>query len=373
MPYYRIKLKPNGPFFIGQNSHARKSTAIVHSDVLHSALICVSAITDPYWLNERVTNLKLSSIYPYYQEKGDKNNCRTIFLYPKPFVPSTTDDTDNESIKESSPQKNEEQMDKKRWKKTKYVSEGLFKELLINKEITQSDQVKHLDGLDQSKASVLCLEDEIKVLAKRPSKVVKENYKISTVIDRVDNQATPFPQNFYEINTDEGVGLWFLVELQENELDKFKKLLSTLGELGLGGERTSGFGHFSVQSIEPFTSEYITEENGILKVNQQDQPYNTAVTLSLYHPTKEEFEEGILTGSASYECTVRGGWIHSTAGYNSPKQSIRMCIEGSIFPAIKGMPHGDVIDISYNQNPHPIYRSGLAFNIYFYHESKKEN
>ena len=372
MPYYRIKLKPKGPFFIGQNSHARKSTAIVHSDVLHSALICVSAITDTYWLCERATNLKLSSIYPYYKEKGNKNSGRTVFLYPKPFVPSTTDDTNNESINEPYQQKNEEKLDKKRWKKTKYVSEGLFKELLINNEITQSAQIKHLDGADESKASVLCLKEEVDKL-KLPNKIVIENYKISTVIDRINNQTTPYPQNFYEINTDEGVGLWFLVELQEDELDKFKKLLSTLGELGLGGERTSGFGHFSVQSIELFTSEHIIVENGLLKVKGQEQPYNAAVTLSLYHPTKEEFERGILTGIASYECTVRGGWIHSIAGYDSPKQSIRMCIEGSVFPAINGMPYGDVTDISYDQNPHPIYRSGLAFNIYFYHASKEEN
>ncbi|MCX7858373.1 MAG: hypothetical protein N2513_10435, partial [Deltaproteobacteria bacterium] len=74
MPYYRVKLKPEGPFFKGINSHARKSTAIVHSDVLHSAFICISDTVDPYWLNEeQAKNLLLSSIYPYYEIPNDKN------------------------------------------------------------------------------------------------------------------------------------------------------------------------------------------------------------------------------------------------------------------------------------------------------------
>ncbi|MGC8846129.1 MAG: hypothetical protein ACP5QY_09800 [Candidatus Hydrogenedens sp.] len=119
--------------------------------------------------------------------------------------------------------------------------------------------------------------------------------------------------------------------------------------------------------MEPFESKYIIEENDTLKISGQESPPKATAILSLYHPTLEEFENGILTNIASYECTMRGGWIHGIAGYDEPKQSVRMCIEGSKFPVIKEMPKGDVIAISYDSSPHPIWRSGLAFNIYFKH------
>lgn len=375
MPYYRVKLKPNSPFFKGINSHARKSTAIVHSDVLHSAFLCVSSTIDPYWLREdRAKSLLFSSIYPYYNllkkssplqkplEETDSND--SIYLYPKPFVPST-DDSQDEKKGEEKKLDTADKSDRKKWKKVKYVSEGLFVKLLVCKDAGKEDY-PYLDG---DKGTTLCLDTELNEIKKEgglpTQKIVKENYKISTVIDRVTNQATPYPQNYYEINTEEGVGLWFLVKLEETELDSFKKVLSALGKLGIGGERTSGFGHFNVKELEKFESQYITEENGILKLKAQENLPNAATILSLYHPTLEEFKKGILTNIASYECTMRGGWIHDIAGYDEPKQSVRMCIEGSVFPVIEEMPKGDVIDINSNSLPHPIWRSGLALNIYF--------
>ncbi|HOL20852.1 MAG TPA: type III-A CRISPR-associated RAMP protein Csm4 [Candidatus Hydrogenedens sp.] len=359
MPYYRVKLKPNSPFFKGINSHARKSTAIVHSDVLHSAFLCVSSTIDPYWLREdRAKNLLLSSIYPYYN---------SIYLYPKPFVPST-DDSQDEKKEEEKKLDTADKSDRKKWKKVKYVSEGLFAKLLVYKDAGKEDY-PYLDG---NKGTTLCLDTELNEIKKEgglpTQKIVKENYKISTVIDRVTNQATPYPQNYYEINTEEGVGLWFLVKLEETELESFEKVLSALGKLGIGGERTSGFGQFSIVKIIPLQSNNLKQlvDKDILVVSgHENLDLNTITTLSLYHPTKEEFNDGILNGIASYECTVRGGWIHDLAGGDNPKMSIRMCIEGSIFPAKDGKPKGDVLDISYNEEPHPIWRSGLALNIYF--------
>ncbi len=386
MPYYRVRLKPKGPFFKGINSHARKSTAIVHSDVLHSAFLCVSATIDPYWLKEdRAISLLLSSIYPYY---------KNIYLYPKPFAPATDDNPDENEMDEGNESYTEGKLDRKRWKKTKYVSEGLFVKLLGDKKAGK-EKYPYLDG---DKGTTFCLDTELEEIKKTkeglPSKkIVRENYKISTVIDRGNNQATPYPQNFYEVSSEEGVGLWFLVKLEEGEIDSFQTVLSILGELGIGGERSSGFGHFSVENIIPLESGYIRylNDKDILVINgHENLDLNAVTTLSLYHPTKEEFEELFVIKSyshgnsenisenrgmnfASYECAVRGGWIHSVAGGSEPKMSVRMCIEGSIFPAKGRMPQGDVIDISYNNGTsHAIWRSGLAFNIYFHHQQNEE-
>ncbi len=375
MPYYRVKLKPKGPFFKGINSHARKSTAIVHSDVLHSAFLCVAHTLDPYWLEEdRAKTLLVSSIYPYYEASHNDKNAKQndkerniLYLYPKPFSPYTDDKEKHESTADT-----EKEHDRKKWKKVKYVSERLFVKLLTDKNAEKEEYMY----LDEEKGITLFLKEE-KVDKKPSKKIVTENYKISTVIDRGTNQATPYPQNFYEINTEEGVGLWFLVKLEESEVDSFKKVLSALGSLGIGGERSSGFGHFSVKNIIPFESDNIkySKDKDILVVNGHETlKHNAVSTLSLYHPTKEEFEVGILKGIASYECTMRGGWIHGLAGDSFPKMSVRMCIEGSIFPVKEGIiPKGNVIDISYNEKPHKIWRSGLAFNIYFHYLQNEEN
>ncbi|MGC8737048.1 MAG: RAMP superfamily CRISPR-associated protein [Candidatus Hydrogenedens sp.] len=90
-------------------------------------------------------------------------------------------------------------------------------------------------------------------------KTVKENYKISTVIDRVTNQTTAYPQNFYEINSEEDVGLWFFVKLEEEKKESFVNFLSALGKLGIGGERSLGFGHFTIKKLN------LSNQNILLK------------------------------------------------------------------------------------------------------------
>lgn len=380
MPYYRVRLKPKGPFFKGINSHARKSSAIVHSDVLHSAFFCVSTTMDIYLQDnkERTKSLLVSSIYPYYEVPHDDKNTKEnnkekkiLYLYPKPFSPFT-DDNKNERKYELD---EEQKQDRKEWKKVKYVSEGLFVKLLTDKNAGKG-KYEYLDDFGGDKGTTFCLKKELP--EKKPSKkIVKENYKISTVIDRVTNKATPYPQNFYEINMEEGVGLWFFVKLEETEVEAFLKVLSALGELGIGGERSSGFGHFAITEMSPFESENIKlNEDKLVVSGHENLDLNAVTTLSLYHPPEEEFDAGILKGIASYECAVRGGWIHDIAGGSEPKQSVRMCIEGSIFPSKNGMPKGDVIDIvdiSSNENSHEIWRSGLAFNIYFHYPHNEEN
>ena len=368
MPYYRVKLKPQGPFFKGINSHARKSNAIVHSDVLHTAFIYVSATVDPTWLN-KIDKLKLSSIYPYYQN---------IYFYPRPFPPTIKQNKNTQNL--SIPKETEEDsktIDQKIWKKIHYISEGVFAEILTNPEFF-GNMEKYIQKTDTN----YFLHKNEELPKKLPTTLVKENYTISIVIDRQTNHATPFPRNFYEINTSENVGLWFFAELDENDKDSFKNVLEALGSLGLGGERSAGYGHFTVTEIEPFQSNnFISLTNDSQRLcltAHKTYPLNSAITLSLYYPTIEEVKNGILNGIASYECTVRGGWIR-IAGDTIPKKLARMCIEGSIFPAKEHeienegqkmkyyQPKGDVINLTPDnyQNNLTIYRSGLAFNIYF--------
>ncbi|MCX8064713.1 MAG: hypothetical protein N3G21_06015 [Candidatus Hydrogenedentes bacterium] len=399
MPYYRVHIYPTSPIHRGIASSAGKSSAIIHSDTLHAALLCVSTLIDKneYWLKQRALNLKISSAYPFFKDREDK----IIYLYPRPFPiykPVS-------NSKEKDPTE-----DKKKWKRVKYLSESALSEYLKRPDKFTSLPLSSLEFTDEpsidpkenfGKFPTCCLKDEVEILANRPRVIVKDELLTSIVTDRGGNYettskdksrygTTPFQRSYIRVNTDEGAGLWFIVELSDEELPEFNKLLRILGILGIGGERTIGYGHFEFNGdtdIQPFSSQHITIENisdySLLcfkDLYNPEQKPNSILSLSLYHPTKEEFHSQLFGGYASYECAIRSGWICEIAGTTKPRMSVRMCLEGSSFPIhIDGnpnnylIPRGDVVDTREYEHhtPHPVWRSGLLLGISFYNQHIK--
>lgn len=403
MPYYRVHIRPVSPIYRGLTSHARKSSAIIHSDTLHSALLCVSTIIDRegYWLTHRAQNLRVSSVYPFFRDiKG-----KVIYLYPRPFPVYVQDD----DKKCTSNTDNDPTQDRKKWKRVKYFSEGFLVEYLKSPENISSLNSSPLEYIDSDtpgkvhkelgETPTCCLRKEVEALVNQPRIISMEDLRTCTINDRGGNyeiknnknykkpSTTPFQRSMIRINTEEGVGLWFLVELSEDELPRFRELLRLLGILGIGGVRTVGYGHFELdegKDIEPFSSTLITPVNianhSLLCLKEQHSSGlmpNSFLTLSLYHPTKKEFTPEIFDHHASYECAVRSGWLCGLAGSTMHKKAVRMCLEGSSFPIhINGnpdsnlIPFGDVVDIRdpEENTAHPVWRSGLAIGIAFHNK-----
>src|SRR5690606_29615090 len=120
-------------------------------------------------------------------------------------------------------------------------------------------------------------------------------------IDRASNSSTIFQVGRTVFNED--CGLWFLADVSQQH-DWLEYLLDFLGDQGIGGERSSGYGGFTV---EPFDAPALSAPL------QGDR----VMTLSRYNPTDREIEAKVLGERASYELVDVGGWL---AAPGSPAQ-----------------------------------------------------
>jgi len=152
-----------------------------------------------------------------------------------------------------------------------------------------------------------------------------------------------------------GCGLYFLVKFNDPSYeDKVKRSFSHLGELGLGGERSQGFGKFDLTWDEcdgKWDELFRQEGDGFL-------------CISLFHPDKEELNEELVEG-ASYALLERRGWFHSPFSKKQYKRkSVSMFAEGSVFGK---KIRGHLVDVTpeawKKENLHPIYRYGFALTV----------
>ena len=198
------------------------------------------------------------------------------------------------------------------------------------------------------------------------SKTFKKEKYPKVAIDRV-TAATNFyhtglTQFQYEQNS-KGVnkqsGLYFLLHFTEvnSELeDSFRAALNLLGEEGLGGERSSGAGRFTVDYWgnlpEPWKN---------IKLNNKES-YHCLLSL-FWNPSIPDK----LLKNSSYEIIERGGWIGSHLGRQLRRKKIHMFTEGSVFASET---EGSLADVTPSQlitngkyQFHPIYRSGISLSI----------
>lgn len=157
-------------------------------------------------------------------------------------------------------------------------------------------------------------------------------------------------------------GLYFLARWARSDhplRPSVEDALRSLGETGLGGERSSGYGQFELvirDDVDPLP-------------DAAGQPYFT--TLSVYCPTTDEVTAGVLGPGASYGLLVRRGWIASPQAGSLRRRSVRMLAEGSIMRSVPGRQvYGHLADTTpaefdpaSGRDGHKVYRCGLAFPV----------
>jgi CRISPR/Cas system CSM-associated protein Csm4 (group 5 of RAMP superfamily) len=129
--------------------------------------------------------------------------------------------------------------------------------------------------------------------------------------------------------------------------------LAELGQLGLGGLRSTGHGQFTVQPGEEVAFPERATSRGL-------------VTLSLYAPGRSELAAGVLGPLARYDLVVRGGWIASPDGASYRRRELRMVSEGSVVMQPPGTTVlGQLVDVTPEvmRTVHPVYRYGYAFTV----------
>ena len=131
-------------------------------------------------------------------------------------------------------------------------------------------------------------------------------------------------------------------------------LFAELGDAGLGGERSVGFGACQIN----FTG----------TLDLPDHTGGQWVTLSRYLPREDEMS-ALMDKGASYRLERIGGWLDSTSRRGQRRKATHIIAEGSVLgPLERGVP-GQIVDArpAYESDPdplgHAVYRSGLALAI----------
>jgi CRISPR-associated protein Csm4 len=227
--------------------------------------------------------------------------------------------------------------DVKEWRRVKYIAEPLFRKALIGKRLQPEDV-----SAEQIYPMAFHEDGQIKEVT------FQQHEQRPRIMTDQMNGGVGESSFFYCTDQFFGkkAGLFFLARFDSDAArEKFEASLRLLGDCGIGADRSVGRGSFVVfsESIEFFTPK---------------TPY-TWLILSLYHPTRDEVQQGVLT-RGRYTLAKRsgsGGGIHVS---RFRRADCWMLEEGSIIPFEA---RGDAPCVLERSDfiPHNIYRNGRAF------------
>ena len=200
----------------------------------------------------------------------------------------------------------------------------------------------------------------------------KEAFKIAQepkiAVDRVTRATNFYHTGFVQFQWEQNgndikslSGLYFLLNFSQKDETLENQLyaaLQLLGEEGIGGERSSGAGHFEVEWLP-------LPEFWQKVVHFKASHYSL---MSLFWDDDFSALKHLITEDkdACYETIERGGWI---SGQQLRRQMLRMFVEGSVFSS---PPLGKIADVTPHQlidkqtkkpKNHPIYRSGISLSL----------
>ncbi|MDR1584361.1 MAG: type III-A CRISPR-associated RAMP protein Csm4 [Prevotellaceae bacterium] len=330
---YLIKLRCRAgtQFHLGEStpfedSVLHKSSEIIHSDTLFSALVCIAAkigVTNP----EKVLGEgRISSCF-YMMEKDNTN----IFFLPRPTTPLFGE------------------MPFKLIKKIKYVSLGVF-----NSEIPVYSwfNVKHFNKVHEDLIvgnNWIATKKEFEAMNIKSDDAKKlQLYQLQT-LPQVRVHTNENKNNLYQVERLQiydnsqvdgalTIGFYFLFEGELS--NNLKMVIHLLQDEGLGGQRSIGFGLFS--EIKIVSNIKIFDLNG-----------NKHMNISLFSPNDNDFNE---LRNCYYQTILRGGRNLATKYY---LKQLLMIKEGAI---ISGTMQGHVADISV-QKDNPNLRYGKSFPL----------
>jgi CRISPR-associated protein Csm4 len=321
------KLEPRSPFHFGVRGVGIEATEeVFHSDSLFSAL-CFGV---RMWRGEGVLRELLAAFQksPPFLVSSLLPYAREVLLFPKPCLYIQVSEGERPRLKD-----------------VRFVSQevllALLKGMPLEGELAEGNLLQEgavwvtrgererLEGLD----------------------FIWQTGRLPRVtVDRASSSSQIF--HLGRVRYAEGCGLYFLLRLEDAFYSGLvDDALSYLEEAGLGGERSLGSGSFKVKR-SPFTPPWPKEGDGF-------------ITLSLYHPTLEELQAGILKQPAAYELVLRRGWVGSPERGGHRRKSVYFLGEGSLLRTLGRDFYGDLADVTPEIEPekHPVFRYGFAFPI----------
>lgn len=248
----------------------------------------------------------------------------------------------------------------KRMKKIRWISEGLLEKAAGGESLDaylfpEDEDEEPQSGVALQGGAFWLLEEEIarlpktmqaergKRFAMRRKRVAEAQTAPRVTVDRISSASNLFQSE--RVTFSEDCGLWFGAMGQTENLPE---ILAALGDSGIGGERTAGYGAFKITAMEK---------------KEFAEPQTRAYLLSRYHPAA--YEIGLLKNEESaYRLESISGWLRTPQNVAAQRRkSVWMVAEGSL---IAGTPQGDAAEVSPDYEnkaekfPHKVYRPGFA-------------
>jgi CRISPR type III-A-associated RAMP protein Csm4 len=317
-PALLIRLRPISPFRFGPASGARDQTdLILHSDSLFSAVsIAMRRLGRlPEWLKATagsgMPEIRLSSLFPSLGNRLFASPPRT--LWPPPAT-------------------------KLRAKSVRFLPLEAIRILVNGGNLTE-------DRWTADASSQCLLPVEKNQAAQAPFRV---SLRRAAAVDRqVHGRIELHTTACLEFA--DHAGLWCLALFRDEQArsewaDPVVSAFRLLGDSGIGGERSAGWGRFTVTAEPPAFPDLSPGANG------GPQAW---WTLSLFSPSDGD---GVDWERGSYGLIERNGRVD---GSGNLKLASRMVEEGSVLVA-SSMPAGAARDVAPEGSHHPVYRAGFA-------------
>lgn len=326
-----IKLKPRAPFHLGERGVGIEETSeIVHSDTLFGALCwCWTLLTGqepeeflrPF--HEGRPPFVFSSAFPFWEE---------MLFVPRPPVSLAVegDEEFKRDVQKASflSCRAIEEMSRRT------LSQRELKLLAHKRLLALASEAEQLDDVDKDPWTVMQVP--------------------RVAIDRVRSASEIFHAG--RLVFSESSGLYLLVRILDPNAVATKKLQSLfrlMGDEGLGGERSCGYGFFEPEFPK----------------NTLDLPQTPAkLLLSLYNPKDAEELERFDLSRSAYRLMRRRSWVFSVHAKNLQPQAVNFFAEGSILQLRQPESSdvcGRLVEVLHagEDVPHSVYRNGLGFFI----------
>jgi len=318
-PGILVKFRPAGPWRFGPDDGARDHASVVgHSDLVYSAVChAITHVGDlPAWLaataQAESSAVRFSSLFPY---QG-----RVLFAPPPAnlWPPSSQ---------------------RLRFKGARFAPLALLQDLTAEKPVREERW-----EVDPESACVIPSGGEA------PYRMMT---RTAAAVDRLTGVADPHRTAGVEFAP--GAGLWCWVEFASDEVREcwapiLKAAFRWLGDTGLGGERSRGWGRSEAVEFSESDTESL-----LLGANPPSAS-GAYWLLSLYSPAATDTVDW---ARGEYALTTRQGRVESAG---TLKRSARVVTEGSVLVAAD-LPLGAAVDVAPAGHPHPVYRAGFAIAV----------
>jgi CRISPR type III-A-associated RAMP protein Csm4 len=331
-----VKIRPTGAWRIGTDSGARDRVALHYrSDALYSAVT--------------LAFLRLGQLEEWLAATAQAPAAEVCFSSCFPFV--------NDLIYVTPPRTIWPPLSlsaKVRWKGARFVPLDVVDALLSGGSL--DDALWGVDGASE------CLVPLGQYGPYRPA------VRTAAAVDRGGAGLAPHAAACLEFVA--GSGFWFAVVFATEEArirwwEPLQMALRYLGDTGVGGERSRGWGRFEVADVVEgaLAPMLLPRASQLLEAAEATQGATPAERsywlLSLYIPASGE---PVRWDAGHYSLVARGGRVESPLTPGALKKLQNMVAEGSVLVAA-APPRGRASDVAPDGVPHPVYRAGFAVAV----------